>query len=97
MSNSKKYQVYTQEEFHLYEPEYNSLEGEYETYEEAVVVCKQIIDDFINCYGASPKELAIASMHWYECTYISPEPEGEHFSHSDYYNEAYKKHFKLES
>lgn len=90
-----KYKVHTQEEFHLYEPEYNILYGEYETYEKAVAVCKRIIDDFISDYGTNINELALAHMHWYECTYVSPEPEGEHFSHSDYYNEACEKHFKL--
>ena len=98
MNTKQKYTIHCQEVFHLYEPEYKCTLGEYDSYDEAVAVCKEELDEFIEDYGSDRKNLALAYAHHGENLHVSPTPEGvEPFSSIHYYEEAVERHFKNKS
>jgi len=45
---SKKYEVYVDDNFHYLDESERYKHGEFETCEEAIMVCKKIVDEFLN-------------------------------------------------
>ena len=91
----KKYIVYVDDNFHLGDESERYKHGEYETREEAVNICKKLVDDYfseIEKGEFSFKELWEGYMLYGEDPFISNDDEGKHFSAWDYAKERCKEY-----
>ena len=64
------------------------LVATFERYEDAVDYCKKRLDKEVG--HVAPEEASLYYMHHGLDYWITPEPEGAHFSSRDYMNEHYK-------
>jgi len=84
---SKKYAVFVDDNFHFMDESERYKLGEYDTCEEAVAVCKKIVDDFLNTGykdGMSFKELYEGYTGFGEDPFIISDDEACFFSAWDY-------------
>jgi hypothetical protein len=90
---NQKFIVYVDDNFHYMDEDYRGKHGEYEKYEEAVKVCKTLVDlDVADLYEQNKNRGEILSADQLYCHYttfgedpwITPEPEGKHFSAWEY-------------
>lgn len=82
-SPETKYKVFVDDNYHYMDSEHRYGCGEFDTYEEAVVYCKSIVDEFLvpNAKGMSAEALMRDYQSYGEDPFISPVPEeGEPFS-----------------
>jgi len=83
----KKYAVYVDDNFHYMDEEARYKLGEFSTYEEAVEVCKRIVDEFLeSAYkdGMSYDELYGGYINFGEDPFIVPSDKTNWFSAWDY-------------
>ncbi|MCO6453103.1 MAG: hypothetical protein J5I90_20145 [Caldilineales bacterium] len=81
------FKVFVDDNFHYQDESQRYEEGEYETYEQAVIACKSIVDLFLAQEyrtGATAEKLYEHYVAFGEDPFVSPEPEGAHFSAWDY-------------
>jgi hypothetical protein len=72
-TQSKKYEVYVDDNFHFMDEGERYKLGEFETCEEAVAACKKIVDEFLEKgykKGMSFKELYVGYTGWGEDPFI---------------------------
>ena len=85
-----KYTVSVDDNFHFMDESERYTLGEFDTYEAAVDACKTIVEEFfdeITPKQVSFRELWEGYMMYGEDPFITPEPEGCHFSAWDYAKE----------
>ncbi len=85
-----KYTVFVDDNFHFGDEEYRYKYGEYDTYEEAVETCIMLVDAFFRVLDEGKytyKELWEGYTGYGEDPFITPEPEGRHFSAWEYAKE----------
>ena len=89
----QKYTVYVDDNFHYMDEDYRGKHSEYDSYEKAVEACKAIVEydlsDLLSQCRARGEELTAKKLYGYYTTFgddpwITPEPEGRHFSAWDY-------------
>ena len=83
----KKYAVFVDDNFHFMDESERYKLGEYDTCDEAVAVCKKIVDDFLNTgykEGMSFKELYEGYTGFGEDPFIISDDESCFFSAWDY-------------
>ena len=81
------YKVFVDDNFHYMDESERYGSGEYESYDVAITACKAIVDEFIAenySEGMSADDLYAGYVMFGEDPFISPEPEGVHFSAWDY-------------
>ena len=84
---SIRFEVFVDDNFHYQDESERYKQGEYETYEEAVKSCKEIVDgELLHLYekGASATGLYFSYTSFGEDPFIRPSPEGERFSTWEY-------------
>ena len=89
-AQSKRYVVYVDDNFHYMDESERYKQGEYETCEEAVSVCKKIVDDFLETgynKGMSFKELYEGYIGFGEDPFIISNDKKCFFSAWDYAKE----------
>lgn len=91
--NSPKFTVYVDDNYHYQDETERYKLGEFDSYEDAVIECKKIVDEFFA--GAVPTEktsdeLLSEYKRYGEDPWITPEPEGCHFSAWSYAEERCK-------
>ncbi|MFH1632097.1 MAG: HD domain-containing protein [bacterium] len=95
-TNENTYIIYIDDVFHMFEPEeYRREFGKtFDSYEEAVVVCKKLMDAFIEDYGSDLSTLGSAYRHYGIDPWIFPDSKINHFSSRDYYNSQVNELYK---
>ena len=86
-STDKPFSVYVDDNFHFMDESHRYKYGDYETYEEAVAVCKAIVDDFLpsTCgEGDTAKKLRQVYLTFGEDPFVVPTPDNRDFSVWDY-------------
>ena len=87
-SNNKiRFEVFVDDNFHYQDESERYKQGEYDTYEEAVKACKEIVGgelSHLNLNRLSAAELYSAFTSFGEDPFIRPTPEGERFSAWEY-------------
>ncbi len=77
-----KFTVYVDDNYHYQDETERYKLGEFDLYEDAVVACKRIVDEFFS--GAQPGKTSEQLLREYqgygEDPWITPEPTGTHFS-----------------
>jgi hypothetical protein len=92
MENSKtkfRFEVYVDDNFHYQDESERYKQGEYDTYEEAVKVCREIVDgELLHLYekGASAADLYSSYTSFGEDPFVRPSPKGQRFSAWEYAN-----------
>ena len=79
---TNSFKVFVDDNFHFMDESERFEKGEYETYEEAVEVCKKIIDQFLDVNyseGMSAKELYDKYKAFGSDPFIVPKPEKAEF------------------
>jgi hypothetical protein len=79
--------VFVDDNFHYKDSSARNKNGEYDTYDAAVAACKVIVDEsLLENYvkGMSADDLYQRYMMFGEDPWVTPAPEGEHFSAWDY-------------
>ncbi len=82
-----KYTVFVDDNYHLMDESERYTHGEFDTYGAAVTACKKIVDEFfeeIKDKKLSFNDLWEGYTMYGEDPFITPEPEGCHFSAWDY-------------
>ena len=82
-----KFEVFVDDNYHYHDESARYKHGEFDTYEEAVKACKEIVDaDLLNMYkeGFSAAELYSSYTSFGEDPFIKPAPKSEKFSAWDY-------------
>ncbi len=86
-STEKPFAVYMDDNFHLGDESERYKYGDYETYEEAVAVCKAMLDDHLpsTCSeGDAAKRLFKGYVMFGEDPFVVPTPENRSFSAWEY-------------
>ena len=87
-SNSKIwFEVFVDDNFHYQDESDRYKQGDYDTHEEAVKVCKEIVDgELLHLYekGASATDLYFSYTSFGEDPFIRPSPGGQRFSAWEY-------------
>jgi len=81
------FEVFVDDNFHYQDESERYKHGEYQTWEEAVATCKQIVDaELLPLYkpGKSAAELYYSYTSFGEDPFIRPAPHGERFSAWEY-------------
>ena len=84
---SIRFEVFVDDNFHYQDESERYKQGEYETYEEAVKRCKEIVDgELLHLYekGASATDLYFSYTSFGEDPFIMPSPEDQRFSAWEY-------------
>lgn len=84
---NKKYKVYVDDNFHYMDEESRLTLGKYATLEEALVVCRKIVDGNLTDFykpKISARKLYDKYKTFGDDPWIFGEPEGMHFSAWDY-------------
>ncbi len=87
MYGSNRVEVLVDDNFHYQDEPERYKQGEYETYEEAVKVCKEIIDgELLHVYGegTSATDLYDSYTSFGEDPFIRQSPGGQRFSAWEY-------------
>ena len=86
-NTNTRFEVLVDDNFHYQDESERYKQGEYETYEEAVKVCKAIVDgELLHVYeeGTSAADLYNSYTSFGEDPFIRPSPEGQRFSAWEY-------------
>jgi|TARA_Y100000294_G_scaffold176094_1_gene197660 hypothetical protein len=88
-----KFEVFVGDNFHFMDESEIYRQGVYETYEEAVEVCKSIINDFfLNCdEDKTAEDLYGGYVQYGESPLIKPNPKNNSFSAPDYARQRCKE------
>ena len=87
VNTNTRFEVLVDDNFHYQDESERYKQGEYETYEEAVKVCKEIVDsELLHAYGegTSAADLYDSYTSFGEDPFIRPSPEGQRFSAWEY-------------
>jgi hypothetical protein len=82
-----RFEVYVDDNFHYQDESERYKYGEYDTYDEAVKVCKEIVDgELLHVYkkGISAAELYYSYTSFGEDPFIRPSAQGQRFSAWEY-------------
>lgn len=92
MESPTKFTVYVDDNYHYQDESERYKLGEFDSYDEAVKECKKIVDEFLSGHheGKKSEELLSEYQQYGEDPWITPEPEGKHFSAWDYAEERCK-------
>lgn len=91
--NPAKFTVFVDDNYHYQDETERYKLGEFESYEEAVRQAKKIVDEFLGSdpqKGKTSDTLLSEYKRYGEDPWITPEPEGQHFSAWSYAEERCK-------
>ncbi len=86
-NSAPRFEVFVDDNFHYQDESERYKHGEYETYEEAVRVCKEIVDrELLHQHkkGTTASDLYLSYTSFGEDPFIRPSPEGQRFSDWEY-------------
>lgn len=87
VGTAMSFTVFVDDNFHYQDESERYKVGEYETFEAAVVVCKEIVDEYLAVTykkGVSAAELYENYVAFGEDPFVVPRPEGAEYSSWEY-------------